>query len=107
VTAANDNLLLIGAAVAVGFVLVRLAYKPNTTSPATNKPATSGMLGTSPALNPAAPKTTGDFSRLDRAAPAVVTTGDFARMDRAAPVRAESPAVTPTYNDPFTYDHPL
>lgn len=50
---------------ALGVFAWRNLRKLNTTG-ANPAPSSSGVLGTSPVLNPAAPKTPGDFARYDR-----------------------------------------
>lgn len=81
----DNTLLYAGAALVVGFALVAM-WKRNTAKPV---PAnTTGTLGTNPVLNPAAPKTPGDFARYDRTLP----------TDTAQP-RADMPAIDYSYNE--------
>ncbi len=87
----SEQLLLAGLAAVGAFLVVKYAYKLNAHKPASAPPAATGVLGVSPVLNPAAPKTTGDFARYDRGlssgpvtvAPqtAPLTTGAFTRLD--------------------------
>lgn len=88
---AADLALALAGAGALGFLLVK-AYRTHVVKPAApaSRPANTGVLGSTVAANPTAPKTTGDLARYDHiaanlqtAADAVVTTGDFARLDRA------------------------
>lgn len=72
----NDDVkpfLALGLGGLVAFALFKM-YKANTHQGAATPTGASGVLGTSPVLNPAAPKTTGDFARYDRALEATQVT---------------------------------
>lgn len=88
----GEQLLLAGIAAVGAFLVVKYAYKINAHKPANAPPSGTGVLGVSPVLNPAAPKTAGDFARYDRGLPsgpvvvpphdtAPLTTGAFTRLD--------------------------
>jgi len=94
--------LLGAAALVVGFVVIQ-SRKANTHQGAATPAASTGVLGANPVLNPAAPKTTGDFARYDRTTSSTVTdTGSVHYHDPVydAPAPAQDvPAVDPSYID--------
>lgn len=72
----NDDVkpfLALGLGGLVAYALYRM-YRANTHQGAATVANTSGVLGTSPVLSPAAPKTPGDFARYDRALEATQVT---------------------------------
>jgi hypothetical protein len=89
----SAEILALAAGLAVG-ALVFKAYRMNTHRGAASPAGTDGVMGGSAILNPAAPKTTGDFARYDRA---VITPQVIGYHD---PVY-DAPAQTVTgYHDP-------
>lgn len=105
----GEQLLALGLVTVGAFLVVKYAYKHNTHQPDAPQaaPTRTGVLGSSPVLNPAAPKTTGDFARYDRtvAEDSGLTTGSFTRLDHDT-ASVDVPAVTDTYSE-TPYSSPL
>lgn len=105
----NEQLVVFGVVVLGLAALWKYGLHPNVHTPAKTPPANSGVSGSSPKKDSAAPLSTGDFARQDRAVSAdsgpLLTTGEFARLDRSTAL-GDVPPVSVVYAEPV-YSSPL